>query len=249
MAMSIGIVGCGAIGQALLREADAGRLPVAIAGITSRTETKACTFLSSLQNPPPYLERDELIARYSERGTQIDEEVFIVNPTPETSGSDKLTALPQPQSMLSMAIRMDGDLAGFLVLDNFSDADAFDHADVQRLARLRQHAVSAVAKAHLLKTLQEANQNLKETQAQLVEAEKLASLGSLVAGVAHEVNTPVGNSLTIATHLWERCGTLDGMTDSDIAHGEVERRVSLLLRGAGRGATGPPRRMARLDLV
>lgn len=61
MAVSIGIVGCGAIGQGLLREADAGRLPVAIAGVTSRTEDKACTFLSSLENPPPYLERDELI--------------------------------------------------------------------------------------------------------------------------------------------------------------------------------------------
>ena len=63
MAASIGIVGCGAIGQALLREADSGRLSVSIAGVTSRTEGKARAFLSSLLNPPPYLERDELIAR------------------------------------------------------------------------------------------------------------------------------------------------------------------------------------------
>ncbi len=63
MAESIGIVGCGAIGQALLREADAGRLGVSIAGVTSRTETTAHAFLSTLRDPPPYLERDELIAR------------------------------------------------------------------------------------------------------------------------------------------------------------------------------------------
>ena len=63
MAASIGIVGCGAIGQALLREADSGKLSVSIAGVTSRTEGKARAFLSSLLNPPPYLERDELIAR------------------------------------------------------------------------------------------------------------------------------------------------------------------------------------------
>jgi aspartate dehydrogenase len=63
MAESIGIVGCGTIGQALLREGDAGGLPVAIAGVNSRTESTARAFLSSLHNPPPYLNREELIAR------------------------------------------------------------------------------------------------------------------------------------------------------------------------------------------
>ena len=62
MVQSIGIVGCGAIGQALIREADAGKLPVAIAGVTSRTESTAQAFLSTLRKPPPYLELTELIA-------------------------------------------------------------------------------------------------------------------------------------------------------------------------------------------
>jgi signal transduction histidine kinase len=71
--------------------------------------------------------------------------------------------------------------------------------------------------------LQEAIETLRRTQRQLVESEKLAALGALVAGVAHEINTPLGVCVTVASHLEDAITSLRRSYSEGIRRTDLER--------------------------
>ncbi len=70
--------------------------------------------------------------------------------------------------------------------------------------------------------LASALENLSITQGELLRRDKLAALGALVAGIAHELNTPIGNSMVIASTMAERTRVLTESFQDGLRRSELE---------------------------
>lgn len=71
---------------------------------------------------------------------------------------------------------------------------------------------------------------LRQAQQDLIQAEKMGALGSLVAGVAHEINTPLGNTLTASSHLYDKVAEFSAMLEGNrLKRSDLVSFVSLLI--------------------
>ncbi len=97
----------------------------------------------------------------------------------------------EPLSVIFCPLIVDNQVIGVLTVQSYQE-NAYNHQQVETLKALSAYIAIAITNAKKSEELSETLLNLQLTQEQLIQQEKMASLGLLISGIAHEINTPLG---------------------------------------------------------
>ncbi|MBI1848682.1 MAG: hypothetical protein HY294_07505 [Candidatus Rokubacteria bacterium] len=111
-------------------------------------------------------------------------------------------------------LRSEAGVSALLLVGEKLSGEIFSVPELEVLGLLGRQAAIALENAHLYDDLRRQMIELRETQDQLVQSAKLAAIGELAAGVAHEINNPLTAVLGFAAYLEERAAADDPMRES-----------------------------------
>jgi len=182
--------------------------------------------------PAPLASKNLISVAIRERRVVHEPDVLV------SGGYSELQKTSGYRSILIVPMLRDDVAIGAIAVMRL-EPQLFPKAQVELLRTFAGQAVIAIENTRLFTELQERTRQLSQSlddlraaQGSLVQTEKLAALGRLVAGVAHEINTPVGTSLTVASALIDKAKRFE----ADIAKGDVRRSALAEFIAASREA-------------
>ncbi|MBI5823269.1 MAG: GAF domain-containing protein [Chloroflexi bacterium] len=138
--------------------------------------------------------------------------------------------LPETRSEMAIPVKIGGQILGILDIQQ-APPKIFTNRDLQIISAVADQLAIALQKAGLYEDLQTSLHHEKTARNQLVQNERLAVMGRLLASVSHELNNPlqaIQNALFLLKA--ERNLSLQGQQDLDIVLSEAERMAAMIER-------------------
>jgi PAS domain S-box-containing protein len=171
---------------------------------------KETVVVSDIMNDPLWAPYKELAAQYGLRACWSTP-ILLDKSTVLGSFAMYYRETRSPTDEDRRLIKAATHMAGIAIASTRREAELRRHREhLEELVQARTAELQRTKDEaeHANEELTTALSNLSMTQDELVRRDKLAALGALVAGVAHELNTPIGNSLTMASSMSERTAEL-----------------------------------------
>lgn len=140
-----------------------------------------------------------IIGHVIQSGRPALETMQPVSEDSEISGHQDLGRAAPPGSSICWPLYSGNRLLDLVMLHRGPDQPPFTEGDLTHGTIVSSMIAVVVENTHLheeqearIRALSDMNRKLADTQAQLMQSEKMASIGQLAAGVAHEINNPIG---------------------------------------------------------
>ena len=159
---------------------------------------------------------------------------FMTNNVDEVLFYKRYPLLSQIRTELAVPIKVDEQVMGVLDIEQTEEHNPFTSNDLHLVIAIAEHLAVVLQKANLYSTLQTSLQQEKKMRSQLLQSERLALVGRLLASVSHELNNPL-QTIQYGLFVLKDGENLSSQAvqDLEIMIAEAERMATLIERLRG----------------